>query len=209
MRLARTSRTTEAGCGLPGWVAPSNSTLRALVRPFNGVRSPFPGSARQLRPARAPGAGSPFPPSRSPAPPRGPAQFRPVPPPLAGATIPGSPRPRLPRAARCAGWLSSSVSSPLGLLGGPDGRSAPESAFCILIISGLARVTPWANSLYHQSASGGSKHACVRAQRWAPPARVPPAACAGWGAAWGPALSPPRTPDRLDPRWLGALKLGA
>lgn len=115
---------------------------------------------------------------------------------LAGAPIPGRPPPQRSGGELCRLALddrerAARPRSPLRLLGDPDGRSAPpESAFCILITSGLVRVTSCKNSQDDQSASGA---AC--GDRWRAgsttaselglraPARVTPAACAGWGCS--------------------------
>lgn len=132
---------------------------------------------------------------RRPRPVPRPTDLRRVVPTLAGAPIPGRPRPQRSRGEPCRLALddrerAARPRSPLGFLGDPDGRTAPESAFCILITSGLVRVTSCENSQDDQSASGAACRDRWRARSTpaselghGAPARVTPAACAGWGCS--------------------------
>lgn len=175
--LAGPSSTTVAGLSFRAGPPPLYN-LPCLVFPYvKWVKFRLLGSEplpRQLRRARAPGRGCARR-ERRPRPVPRPADLRPGVSMLAGAPIPGRPRPQRSGGEPCRLALDDRelAARPLGLLGDPDGRSAPESALCILIISGLVRVTSCENSQDDQSASStacrgrleGSKHACVRVRR--------------------------------------------
>lgn len=138
---------------------------------------------------------------------------------LAGAPIPGRPGPQgsgseVCRLALDDPELAATPRSPLGLLGGSDGRTAPESAFCILIISGLGRVTSCENSRHDQSASSAACRdgwtAQARLRQSSALLRVwPPLPAQGGGAARGHVLwSQKAGGSAEDPRAVETLVAG-